>query len=94
MATFDNIERTRTSRFGGDWIAFFNGKYDGQQAVSLVSRLCVHFVDYSSSQMVLDLQGGGRLWRMFAGFEMLEIETDGRLWRFNISQEANLNNHR
>ena len=76
MTTFDNIERTRTSRFGGDWIAFFNGKYDGQQAVSLVSRLCVYLVDCGSGQIVFDLQGGGRLWRMFTGFEMLGIMID------------------
>ena len=73
MTTFDNIGRTRTCHLGSDWVAFFNGKYSWQQAVSLGSRLSMYFVDYGSGQVVLDLQGGGRLRRMFAGFEMLKI---------------------
>ena len=76
MATFDNIERTRTCRLGSDWRPLFHGKYGRQQAVSLGSRLCMYFVDYGSGQMVLDLQGGGRLWRMFTRFEMLGIRID------------------
>ena len=73
MTTFDNIHRTRARRLGFDWVAFLDGKYSRQQSVSDVGRLSVCFVDCGGGQMILDLQGGVRLWRMFAGLEVLEI---------------------
>ena len=76
MTTFDDIERTRTSRFGSDWVAFLNSKYSRQQAVSLIGKLSMYFVDCSRGRIVLDLQGGGRLWRMFTRFEVLGITID------------------
>jgi len=75
MTTFDDIDRNRTSRLGSDRVAFFNGKYSRQQAVPLAGRLGVYLVDCSHSRIVLDLEGGGR---MFAGSEMLEIRIDER----------------
>jgi len=41
--------------------------------MALVGRLSVYFVHCGHGQMVFELEGGGRLWRMFACFEMLEI---------------------
>ena len=74
MTTFDDIGCSRTNYFGIDWVAFFNGKNGRQQAVSLVGRLSVYFVDCGHGYIVLELEGGGRLWRMFASFKMLEIK--------------------
>jgi len=76
MTTFDDVERTRTSRLGSDWVTFLDGKYGRQQTMSLVGRLSVYFVHCGRGQMLLELQSRGRLWRVFAGFEMLEIRID------------------
>ena len=42
--------------------------------MSLVGRLGMYFVHRGRGQMVFELEGRGRLWRMFASFEMLEIK--------------------
>ena len=51
-------------------LPLFKGKYGRHQAMSLFSRLSVYFVDCSRGQMVFELPGGAKLWRMFTGFEM------------------------
>jgi len=96
--TFDDIGRSRTKRLGRDWVALFNGKYSRQQAVFLVGRLGLYyFIDCGHGHMLraLELEGRGRLWGMFGGFEML-IEI--RVVRYYGSlifaiEEANLNGH-
>jgi len=72
MDTFGDIDRSRTKRLGGDWVAFFNGKHSRQQAAFSIGRLRLYyFIDCGHGHMLLKLEGGGRIWRMFGSFEML-----------------------
>jgi len=72
MTTFNEAQ------LGTERLPLFKGKYGRHQAMSLFSRLSVYFVDCSRGQMVFELQGGGKLWRMFTGVEMLKIRNDDR----------------
>ena len=66
MTTFNEAQ------LGTERLPLFKGKYGRHQAMSLFSRLSVYFVDCSRGQMVFEIQGGGRLWRMFTGKQRVD----------------------
>jgi len=71
MTTFDKINRSRTIRRESVWLAFLKRPDTRQYAGS--SRIDLQFsVDSGDKQIVLRLDGGRSLRRMFTGFEVLE----------------------
>ena len=71
MTTFDKINRCRTIRCVNVWFAFLKRPDTRQYAGS--SRIDLQFsVDSGDKQIVLGLDGGRSLRRMFTGFVVLE----------------------